>query len=225
MVVVPTARGERAHRVEAVLFDMDGLLVDSEPLWAQVSDAFCRARGARYDEHDERACTGRGIPHMITHLCRRYGFSGDESALVEELLASFEPRAHEAPEKPHASTVLRALHGVMPLALGTSSTRAVIDASFGPRGWLPLFGAIVSGDQVERVKPAPDIYLEAARRLGVDAARCAVFEDSLPGCEAARAAGCIVVAVPEHARDQFASVADLIASDLLEGATALGLAV
>ncbi|MCC6647258.1 MAG: HAD family phosphatase [Polyangiaceae bacterium] len=206
----------------AVLFDMDGLLLDSEPLWAEVLDAFCAARGGRYSDEDAAACLGRGIDRCVTYLVERYGFAGEHRALVEEIDERFRERAHEAPPCPHAAEIVEAAKARAKIALGSSTARPLVEAALGPRGWLERFDAVVTGSDVAHKKPAPDIFLLCAARLGVPIDRCVVLEDSRAGCEAGRAAGARVIAVgPEAAR--LATIADDAVADLAVAARLLGL--
>lgn len=179
---------------------MDGLLLDSEPLWEVVQDDFCKRRGARYDDEAIVACVGRGIRHSAIYLAERFGFDGDPDEHVTEIVDDFAAQVAGVPACVGAEALLRALSGRVPMALGTSSASHVVSAAMGARGWLPLFDAIVTGSDVTHPKPAPDIYLEAARRIGVDAARCVVLEDSLAGALSGKAAGARVLAVagPAH---------------------------
>lgn len=224
-----TLRGPRCATTKAIvallspsalLIDMDGVLVDSEPLWEQVTDDFCRRRGARYDEHDVVACVGRGIRHSAVYLAERYGFAGSADEHTLEILADFAKRAPGVAACAGAESLLRGLRGRIPLALGTSSSRAVVEASLGARGWLPLFDAIVTGDDVAHPKPAPDIYARCAALLGVEVSRALVLEDSLPGATSGKAAGAQVIAVLGPARapmsPDLVRVADHVARDLVE---------
>ncbi len=179
----------------AVLFDMDGLLLDSEPLWAAVLDDFCVSRGARYSDEDAAECLGRGIDRCVTYLVERYGIAGEHRALTAEIDERFRVRAHEAPPCPHAEELLDAARARTKVALGSSTARPLVEAALGPRGWLSRFDAVVTGSDVAHKKPAPDIFLACAARLGVPIAGCVVLEDSRAGCEAGRAAGARVIAV------------------------------
>jgi HAD superfamily hydrolase (TIGR01509 family) len=107
--------------------------------------------------------------------------------------------------------------------VASSSARRLVLATLGRFGLIERFDAIVSGDSVARPKPAPDIFLLAASRLGVGPSECVVLEDSLAGVEAARAAGMRVVAVPERIDERFAALADAVVTDLHEAQTLLGL--
>jgi len=208
----------------AVLVDMDGLLIDSEPLWSDVLDAFCARRGQRYTAVDAAACLGRGIDRCAEYLIATYGFEGEASAHVDEIERGFEACAGSAPACKGAEALLLALAGETKLALGSSSARPLVQAALGPRGWLSRFDVVVTGSDVARKKPAPDIYLEAARQLGVAPARCVVLEDSPAGCASGRAAGATVIAVT-HDVDAVRGHADHVFPDLYAVARALGLRV
>lgn len=181
--------------IVAVLFDMDGLLLDSEPLWDEVTHAFCVARGAVYTEADSALCRGRGVDNTARYLSETKGFPLDIAGDVALIEAAFIAAVPRAPYCVGAEDLLRTLSGRVPVALGSSSPRPIVEAALGARGALTLFDAVVTGSDVARRKPAPDIFLECARLLGVDPARCLVLEDSVAGCEAARAAGMQVLGV------------------------------
>ncbi len=185
-------------------------------------DACCQKRGGRYEAADAKVCMGRGIPFTARHLETKYGWGLDVDAYVTEVCDDFARRVHAAPGCLGAEELLRGLRGRRQVALGSSSTRPLVEAALGPRGWLPLFDTLVTGSDVARLKPAPDIYLEAARRLGQPPERCVVLEDSPVGCEAARAAGMFVVAVP-GAHTHETPRADLIVASLTDAAEVLGL--
>lgn len=182
----------------ALLFDMDGLLVDSEPLWLQVVQAFCRARGFTWTKEHHAACVGGGLRATLSATGERFGFAveheRDVAAVVDDFIGSVGGLAL----KPGAAELLSAaaLAG-LPTALASSSPHRLIDAVLARFSLRPRFQVVVSGDDVAHPKPAPDIFLRAAAALGVAPTRCAVLEDSLAGVTAARAAGMIVVAVPE----------------------------
>lgn len=207
--------------IGAVIFDMDGLLIDSEPVWATAIDAFCARRGASFSAADASACMGRGIPFVADYLARTYGWAHEAEAHVNEICDEFEARAPGAAACLGAEELLRGLRGRLPVALASSTVRRLVEAALGARGWLPMFDAVVTGSDVTRLKPAPDIYLEAARRLGQPAERCLAFEDSPVGCQAAEAAGMFVVAIPglHGGRPR----ADLLAASLTAAAEELGL--
>lgn len=216
------ARSERAvPDVTGVVFDMDGLLLDSEPVWVEAIDAFCQTRAVRYTPEDAAACMGRGIPFVADYLARTYRWALALEQDVDSICLEFAQRAPTAPACVGALELLTALRGRRPMALASSSSRPLVEAALGGRGWLGWFDAVVTGSDVTRLKPFPDIYLEATRRIGQEPARCVAFEDSPVGCQAATAAGLFVVGVPGLHGGR--PSADVLASDLLAGARAVGL--
>jgi beta-phosphoglucomutase-like phosphatase (HAD superfamily) len=218
---------EPLRDVGAVLFDMDGLLIDSEPVWIVALDAFCQKRGVRYADRDVEACMGRGLPNAAKYLAITYGWELDLTAQLADMEDEFRARATTAAPMRGAPELLSALRGHRRLALGSSTVRPLIDAALGARvlgdgrRWLDAFDAVVSGSDVANVKPAPDIFLECARRMAVHPDRCVVLEDSPAGCEAARAAGMRVIAVPASDHAAFAARADVFVSDLFAAAELL----
>jgi sugar-phosphatase len=201
---------------------MDGLLVDSEPLWAKVEADFARVRGGDFTAAHAEQCVGRGLERTLLVMHEAFGFPVDLERDAAEIVSRFVARAHELALKPGALALLEAAQGVVPVALGSSSARRLVLAVLDAVGLGSRFDAIVSGDDVARTKPAPDIFLECARRLGVDPRTCVVLEDSLAGVEAGRAAGACVIAVPERRPfdPRLAELADHVTADLFE---ALGL--
>jgi sugar-phosphatase len=200
----------------ALLFDMDGLMVDSEPLWFDVGRAFARARGGEWTEDRAHACVGRGLANTLRVMHETLGIpvhlEADAAAMVDLFLS----RVSELELKPGFADLLDAARSAgIPRALASSSARRLVEATLARFGVRDRFDAVVSGDCVAHPKPAPDIFLEAARRLSVPPARCVVLEDSLAGIRAARAAGMRVIAVPEHpGTDEMRALADAVVSDL-----------
>jgi sugar-phosphatase len=201
-------------RVDALLLDMDGLLVDSEPLWHEVERAFARRRGAEWTAELAHACIGKGLASTLAAMTDRFGFATDVARDGAELVDAFIARAPELRLKTGSSELLAHADGKVPLALASSSSERLVQAVMERFALRDRFRAIVSGDAVARPKPAPDIFLEAARRVGVPAAACIVLEDSLAGVAAARAAGMRVVAVPERDVPAFTGLADHVVPDL-----------
>jgi mannitol-1-/sugar-/sorbitol-6-/2-deoxyglucose-6-phosphatase len=208
----------------AILFDMDGLLIDSEPLWKQVIAACCERRGRSFSDEDASHCIGRGIPASVAYLIATYGFSGSASELVDEIVDDFCDQVALCPELPGVEGLLSRVAERLPIAVVSSSDRRVVEAALSQRPWFAYFKTLVYGSDVERLKPNPDIFLEAARRLGVAPKGCAVLEDSLPGCRAGKAAGMFVCAVPQEHHADF-SVADVILPSLEDIDHALDLSV
>jgi len=196
-----TSRDPRPPRrpaaLRAVLFDMDGLLVDSEPLWFEVERAVMARLGGQWGEADQRALIGGSLDRTVSWLLAKAAApaSREDVArwLVDEMAALILARG--LPLQPGAGPLLAALDAVgVPCALVTASSRAIMDAVLTVTGL--SFDVTVCGEDVRRGKPDPEPYLLAAARLGVPAAGCVVLEDSPTGIAAARAAGCPVIAVP-----------------------------
>lgn len=186
------------RHIDAVLFDLDGVLVDTEPWWDEVRIRFAAAHGRPWGPDDQRAVMGANSRGWARIMQERLALDLDEdsiqSAVVEGVLACY--REREVPRLPGAPEAVLRIAATRPVAIASSSHPAVIRAAVDALGLHDVFEAVVSSDEVEHGKPAPDVYLLAAARLGVEPARCVVVEDSLNGVRAGRAAGAIVVLVP-----------------------------
>ena len=184
---------------EAVLFDQDGVLVDSEGAWDAARRAIVAENGGRWKDGATRAMMGMSAPEWSRYLRDELGvgLSAEEISdqVVERLLAGY---SKQLPLLPGAVEAVRRVADWRPVGLASSANREVIDAVLAGSGLAGVFGATVSGEEVAHGKPAPDIYLEAARRLGVDPARSAAVEDSTNGLRSAAAAGMLVVALPNR---------------------------
>jgi HAD superfamily hydrolase (TIGR01509 family) len=185
--------------VKAVLFDMDGLLIDSEAIYVKAMQATARTldREMSLDFcHSMVGIPGAECNVMIQDLYGD-GFSIDEfravyAAHVHELMAE------RVPIKPGVVGLLDFLaHRGLPCAVATSANRATAENHLGRAGLLARFATVVTRDDVERAKPFPDVYLEAARRLRIAPENCIAFEDSNPGLTAAHAAGTMAIMVPD----------------------------
>lgn len=205
-----------ALRARAFLFDMDGLLVDSEPLWWEVERIFARSRGVVWSDEDARACVGRGLAATLGVMRDAHGIQVDLVADVSALVDLFIARVGGLELKPGAAALLTAARGCVSLGLASSSPERLIDAVLSHFALTEFFGAIVSGESVAHPKPAPDIFLHTAARLGVAPPDCVVLEDSLAGATAGRAAGMKVIVVPDGSvRDpRFDGVADVVVPSL-----------
>lgn len=184
---------------EAVIFDMDGLLVDSEPLWHLVETEMLRARGKQWNMEFQKDLIGLRLTDFWARMCSGYGLSETPEALIAEATAGMVRGIPEqAHPRPGASELLAYLSARdIPMAIASSSPLALIDAVVEARGWTEYFEVWVSGDEVAHGKPAPDIYLEAARRLGYQPKHILTLEDSRNGARSAVAAGMICYAVPD----------------------------
>jgi HAD superfamily hydrolase (TIGR01509 family) len=183
--------------VAAVLFDMDGLLIDSEPVWYEVETAVVARLGGRWTPADQAACLGGTMAASARYIIDRTGTSVTVDELSDELIDEMVTRFRTAlPLHDGALELLDAVRDRdVPVGLVSSSYRRLIDAALVGLGG-DRFAVTVGGDEVARGKPDPEPYLTACRRLGVDPARTVVLEDAITGVTAAEAAGCVVVAVP-----------------------------
>ncbi len=204
--------------MEAVIFDMDGLLIDSEPLWELAEADFLAAHGKRFSHEIACKTTGLRLDELIPAMKKYYGFEGDDASLGREIIDHlFRHFEKGIPILPGAQHALESLSRRFPVALASSSSRRVIGHVLDLNGWRQYFKSVCSGEEVPKGKPAPDVFLLAAGRLGVSPSQCVVFEDSLNGVRAAKAAGMHCVAVPCASRFQgseFAGLADRIISSL-----------
>jgi HAD superfamily hydrolase (TIGR01509 family) len=185
---------------EAVVFDLDGVLLQSEEVWDAVRKRYVRERGGRYDEAAQRAMMGMSALEWSRYLHDDAGVPDDPDAINREVVERMlEAYRSELPLLPGAVAAVRRTADAFPLALASSSNREVFEEALRLAGLTDCFRATVSSEEVARGKPAPDVYLEAAHRLGVAAARCAAVEDSHAGIRSAKTAGMRVVAIPNAA--------------------------
>jgi HAD superfamily hydrolase (TIGR01509 family) len=183
--------------IEAVVFDMDGLLLDSEQVWDDVRERLVRERGGRWHERAQADMMGMSSPEWSRYLHEELGLPEPPEELNAEVVRRMLERyAARLPLIDGAVEAVERLAARWPLGLASSSNRELIDRALEVSGLAPFFRVTVSSEEVARGKPAPDVYLEAARRLGVDAGACAAVEDSRSGILSARAAGMRVIAIP-----------------------------
>jgi HAD superfamily hydrolase (TIGR01509 family) len=182
---------------DAVIFDLDGVLVDSELLWNQAKEDFVRSAGGRWREDAPLVMIGMSSHEWSAYLHDELGVerSPDEinRGVVQRIEELYRARL---PLLPGAVDAVRALGRRWPLGLASSSNREIIDLVLELAGVVAEFAVTVSSEEVGRGKPAPDVYLAAAERLGVGPTRCVAIEDSSSGLRAAAAAGMAVIAVP-----------------------------
>jgi A/G-specific adenine glycosylase len=192
----------RESHVDAVIFDLDGTLIDSEPNYKHTDRLFLDSRGISLDRAEQAGFTGIGGRAFVERMQRR-GLSGDVDTLIAEKDDLYlEYAIGRTAVIPEVVELVRYLYvSGVPMAVATSSRRRVVDTMLAEIGMDHMFDCTVSTDDVEQTKPEPDIFLEAARRLGVEPSRCLVVEDSRFGVEAALRAGMFVVAVPEQGND------------------------
>ena len=181
--------------IEAVVFDLDGVLVDSEQVWDQARRDVVAAHGGTWTDSATRDMLGMSSPEWSAYLVERLGvqLTPEEvnQAVVEAMLANYRKRL---PLLPGAREAVERIGGRYPLGLASSSNRPVIDLVLERMGVADRFKATVSSEEVARGKPAPDVYEEVVRRLGVS--KAAAIEDSEAGIRSAHAAGLRVIAIP-----------------------------
>ncbi len=183
--------------LEAVIFDLDGVLVDSEPLWNCAKQEVVEASGGHWREDAPKAMIGMSSPEWSAYMRDELGVPLKVEA-IDRLVVQQMEQSYRAqlPLLSGAVEAVRALQRHWPLGLASSANREIIDLVLVLAGLTDAFRATVSSEEVKRGKPAPDVYLEAARLLGAQPARCIAIEDSTSGLRSAAAAGMGVVAVP-----------------------------
>ena len=187
----------KATTIAAVVFDLDGVLLDSEQRWNEAKAALVGESGGRWREEAPTVMMGMSSPEWAAYLRDELGVPMDADAISRDVVNRMqEGYRHELPLLPGAGEAVRALADRWPLGLASSSNREIIDRVLDLAGFADSFRVTVSSEEVPCGKPAPDVYLEAARRLGVAPACCVAIEDSSNGLRAAAAAGMVVIAVP-----------------------------
>jgi len=183
--------------IDAVVFDMDGVLLDSEQVWNEVKRSLVVDWGGRWREAAAVDMMGMSSPEWATYLADRMGVDRPPVEIDVEVVSRMQNRYRAGlPLIPGAIEAVERLAGRWPLALASSSNRVLIDEALETAGLTGYFRVTVSSEEVPRGKPAPDVYLEAVRFLGIDPARAAAVEDSAAGIRSAAAAGMRVIAIP-----------------------------
>ena len=211
----------RPDEIAAVVFDMDGVLVDTEHLWDEVREELTAEWGGRYTPEAQEAMMGMSSLEWSRYLHETVGLREAPETINEEVVRRMLARYEvELPVVPGALEAVRTLHAAgLRLAVASSSNRELIDVVLRRLELAALFAATVSSEEVGRGKPAPDVYLEAARRLDVAPSRCAAIEDSASGIRAAREAGMRVIAYPNRHYPPSAealALADVVLDSLAE---------
>ena len=183
--------------IDAVVLDMDGLLLDTEQLWDEVRENLARERGGRWSESAQSDMMGMSSPEWSRYMHDVVGLDEPPDEIADEVVHRMAEQYREhLPLLPGAKEAVARLAARWPLGLASSSNRPLIDLALEVGGLAPFFSATVSSEEVERGKPAPDVYLEATRQLGVEPMRAAAVEDSRSGIRSAHAAGLRVIAIP-----------------------------
>jgi HAD superfamily hydrolase (TIGR01509 family) len=184
----------------AIVLDLDGVIVDTEQVWDRVRRAYVAEHGGTWTDAATGAMQGMSSGEWSRYLRDELGAAGEPAQISREVAAAVVAEVERAlPLLPGAVDAIERLATAYTLGLASSANREVIDAVLRGAGIAERFAATVSSEEVARGKPAPDVYIEAARRLGVDPTACAAVEDSSNGLRAAHAAGMLVIATPNHA--------------------------
>ena len=185
--------------IEAVIFDLDGVILETEQVWDEVREGLVRERGGRWSERAQADMMGMSSTEWSAYMHDVVGLAESpeeiSAEVVRRMLARYEARL---PLVDGAVEAVRRVAARWPLGLASSSNRELIDRALDVSGLAELFAATVSSEEVARGKPAPDVYLEAARRLGIEPSSGGAVEDSASGIRSAHDAGLFVVAIPNR---------------------------
>jgi HAD superfamily hydrolase (TIGR01509 family) len=185
--------------VVAVVFDLDGVLVDSDHIWHEVREGLARERGGLWTDRAEADMSGMSSTEWSRYLHEVVGLPEPPDELNAEVVRRMFARYEsELPLIEGADDAVRRLAASFRLGVASSSNHELIEGVLDAAGLAEYFEVTVSSEEVARGKPSPDVYLEAARRLAVDPAECVAVEDSANGIRAAHAAGMQVVAIPNR---------------------------
>jgi HAD superfamily hydrolase (TIGR01509 family) len=185
--------------IVAVVFDLDGVIIDSEQVWDEVREAYVRERGGRWHDGAQAAMMGMSSPEWSRYVHEELEVPEPPAEINEEVVRLMLARYQDdLPLIPGGVEAVRRLAADFELAVASSSNRPLIEAVLQTGAIADCFAVTVSSEEVARGKPAPDVYLEAATRLGVEPGDCAAVEDSANGIRAAKAAGMRVLAFPNR---------------------------
>ena len=211
----------RPTTLRGALFDMDGLLIDSEPVWTIAEIELAERYGGVWDDDIKAQCIGTAMPVSVPRMLRYFGLADPAPEQVADAYNFLTDRmvtlfADAAVPRPGALELVDALRDLgIPTALVSSSYRVLVDAALKSIG-VERFDCTIAGDEVAHRKPHPEPYLSAAAALGVLPGDCVVFEDAPSGIASAEAAGCLAIGIPGHApltatadRPLFDSLADI----------------
>lgn len=206
--------------IKAVIFDMDGLLIDSEPAWTQTDRQLLGSYGKDYLPEDKSRFMGSGVKEFVRFLKKRFSLSEGEDKLLAERMQIFKALIlNDLKLRPGARGLLEELRkrGYL-LALATGNNHEMMDLILNELDLGKYFSARTSSDEVPHGKPAPDVFLESAKRLRIEPSECLVLEDAVNGVLAAKAAGMKAIAVCDqrYNRPELFTEADMVVGGLGE---------
>ncbi len=201
-------------KITHIIFDMDRTLLDSWHVWHEAERGLFRHLGSDFREDIAAKYNGMNCAGVAKVVCEEMGLPRSRHDECADILRSILLRESSAQVKPMpgAAELLARLKGRYPLALASGSPLSVIEALLDAQGWRPYFQVVLSSEEVERGKPAPDVFLEAARRLGAEPGECLVVEDAINGARAAQAAGMTCYLVPSSPLGEECEGAKIFAS-------------
>ncbi|MFI7704693.1 HAD family hydrolase [Nonomuraea sp. NPDC049480] len=207
-----------AQTIEGVVFDLDGVIIESEHLWEEVWRDFSESRGRPWELSDTLAVQGMSSLEWAGYLAGHVGAPGDADLARDQCVSGLVGRIRrgDAGLLPGARELITSVSARVPIALASSAARPAIDAVLQHHGLTALFTAVVSSEEVPRGKPSPDVYLEAVARLGISPGNGLAVEDSSNGIRSAYAAGLLVVGIPNATyppKADAVALADHLAAD------------
>lgn len=191
-------------RPQAVGFDCDGLLMDTEPCWTIAETELFARRGLEFGLDQKALVIGKSLVHASETIAELFGETAEAASIESELLNLVAKSVTEtAVAMPGANEIVEMVGGLMPMAVASNSTRELLNAALDRGGFANAFEISVAADEVVAPKPDPEMYLKACQRLGIPASDVLAFEDSMTGLASARAAGVKVIGVPTLRHDNF----------------------
>jgi len=202
-------------RPDAVVFDCDGLLIDTEPCWTVAETELFARRGMGFGPAEKAFVIGKSVPAAAELLTEVFDEQGTADAIAKELLGLVEEVVgRQAEAMAGAAELVELVKAKVPVAVASNSPRGLLDAALRRGGLTDALPVSVAADEVPAAKPAPDMYLAACQALGVPPERCLAFEDSMTGLLSARAAGLRIVGIPTLAHVEL--TADVVFGSLLD---------